>query len=84
MHVEHSTINISDDVVLDKMVDGTPSLFNYFWFGIFIASSLYSFFWDVYFDWGLGRLKHGFLGSRLMYPKKSNYYAVMVADLFLR
>jgi hypothetical protein len=35
-------------------------------------------------DWGLGRPAHGFLGTRLMYPKKFQYYGVMVADLFLR
>jgi len=31
------------------------NLFQVFWMGLFIASSLYSFFWDVYMDWGLGR-----------------------------
>ena len=31
------------------------SMFQIFWMCLFIASSLYSFFWDVYMDWGLGR-----------------------------
>ena len=35
-------------------------------------------------DWGLGRPDHGFLGARLMYPKRIHYYGVMCADLFLR
>mmetsp|Transcript_20257 Transcript_20257/g.45924 ORF Transcript_20257/g.45924 Transcript_20257/m.45924 type:complete len:144 (-) Transcript_20257:1146-1577(-) len=30
-------------------------IFQMFWFGLFILSSLYSFVWDVYMDWGLGR-----------------------------
>lgn len=63
---------------------GTSNLFDIFWFGLFVASSLYSYFWDVYMDWGLGRPNHAFLGSRLMYPKKSHYYTVMAIDLFLR
>jgi hypothetical protein len=59
-------------------------MFDVFWFCLFVSSSLYSYGWDVYFDWGLGRPKHGFLGSRLMYPKRIYYYYVMAADLFLR
>lgn len=35
-------------------------------------------------DWGLGRKEYGFLGPRLMFPKKSYYYIVMCADLVLR
>lgn len=31
------------------------NLFQIFWMFLFIASSLYSFCWDVYMDWGLGR-----------------------------
>ena len=83
-------------------------VFQLFWMGLFIASSLYSFCWDVYMDWGegqlrcqlfrsifylsypthihtspmlcasmvtgLGRREHGFLGTRLMFPKRSYYY----------
>lgn len=52
--------------------------------GLFITSSLYSFCWDVYMDWGLGRREYGFLGPRLMFPKKSQYYSVIAADLVLR
>lgn len=60
------------------------ALFQIFWLGLFILSSLYSFFWDVYMDWGLGRLDYGFLGPRLMFPKKIHYYMVICADLVLR
>jgi len=59
-------------------------LFQIFWFGLFVLSSLYSFFWDVYMDWGLGRQKHAFLGPRLMFPNIYYYYVVIFADLFLR
>lgn len=32
-------------------------VFQLFWMGLFIASSLYSFCWDVYMDWGEGQLR---------------------------
>jgi len=51
------------------------------WLTIFISSSLYSFTWDVYMDWGLGRPKHGYLGPSLMYPKRSTYFMVISLDL---
>lgn len=59
-------------------------VFEAFWTFAFVASSLYSFTWDVYMDWGLGRPKHSFLGPRLMYPKRSLYYATIGVDLVLR
>jgi len=60
------------------------NLFQQFWVCLFVASSLYSFTWDVYMDWGLGRPRYGFLGPRLMFPNKFYYYAVIAADLVLR
>jgi|UPI000581A97B hypothetical protein len=60
------------------------SVFQYFWTFTFVSSSLYSFFWDVYMDWGLGRRKHKFLGPRLMYPKRGMYYLIIAVDLVLR
>lgn len=59
-------------------------LFQAFWLGMFVISSLYSFCWDVYMDWGLGRRKYGFLGPQLIFPSKYVYYCVMAADLVLR
>ncbi len=93
-------------VVESSRQEGT--MFQTFWFGLFISSSLYSFSWDVYIgelivakrkpvekliyrwrdaesmysrfihriilDWGLGRRDYGYLGPRLMFPKKSYYY----------
>ena len=58
--------------------------YQFFWTFIFFASSLYSFTWDVYMDWGLGRKEYGYLGPRLMYPKKSVYYCTIAMDLVLR
>jgi hypothetical protein len=54
------------------------------WMLNFITSSLYSFWWDVYMDWGLGRLNFNMLGPRLMYPSHTSYYVVMALDLVLR
>lgn len=56
-------------------------LFQIFWMLIFLASSLYSFTWDVFMDWGLGRKKYGYLGPTLMYPKRKYYFAVIGIDL---
>lgn len=52
---------------------GLP-FYQIFWTILFVSSSLYSFTWDVYMDWGLGRPKYGFLASSLMYPRKYYYY----------
>jgi hypothetical protein len=54
------------------------------WTILFISSSLYSFAWDVYMDWGLGRKEYGFLGPQLMYPRKYYYYCTIAIDLVLR
>jgi xenotropic and polytropic retrovirus receptor 1 len=58
--------------------------FQLFWMALFVSSSLYSFFWDVFMDWGLGQLKYGFLSQRLMYPNRSYYYVVILLDIVLR
>jgi len=60
------------------------NLFQAFWLALFVSSSLYSFFWDVYMDWGLGRREYGYLGPRLMFPSRSHYYGVIFADFVLR
>jgi EXS family len=56
-------------------------LFQIFWVVVFVSSSLYSFTWDVFMDWGLGRREYGFLGPSLMYPRRYYYFAVMAIDL---
>jgi xenotropic and polytropic retrovirus receptor 1 len=54
------------------------------WTFLFISSSLYSFAWDVYMDWGLGKKEHGYLGPLLMYPRKYYYFCTIALDLVLR
>ncbi len=56
-------------------------LFQIFWVVVFVSSSLYSFTWDVFMDWGLGRREYGFLGPSLMYPRRYYYFAVIAIDL---
>mmetsp|Transcript_19151 Transcript_19151/g.41593 ORF Transcript_19151/g.41593 Transcript_19151/m.41593 type:complete len:856 (+) Transcript_19151:75-2642(+) len=63
---------------------GRESVYQIFWTFLFFASSIFSFSWDVYMDWGLGRKKYDFLGPRLMYPKKYVYYITIAMDLVLR
>ena len=65
----------------DAEVDGKFNLFQIFWLLLFLTSSLYSFTWDVYMDWGLGRREYQFLGPTLMYPRRWYYFAVIVLDL---
>jgi hypothetical protein len=57
------------------------NLFQIFWMVLFVSSSLYSFAWDVFMDWGLGRREYGFLGPTLMYPRRYYYFAVIAIDL---
>ena len=50
-----------------------------------IISQGYMLFWDIYVDWGLGRLgsKNFFLRDKIAYPKKW-YYFVIIVDAILR
>lgn len=54
------------------------------WIVLFVASTLYSYWWDVYMDWALGDRKHGFLRESLMYSARWYYYFVLVVGLLLR
>lgn len=54
------------------------------WISIFCISGLYSFCWDVFMDWSLGRPQYGFLSDKLMYPRRDLYYFAIVIDFFLR
>ena len=73
-----------DDMSEYRVVQAPMDLYQYFWIGLFICSSLFSFFWDVYMDWGLGRPKYKGLGPRLMFPNHMWYYGAIVLDMFLR
>jgi len=80
----HGDDDDDDDETTIVIGNYESNLFQLFWMGLFVSSSLYSFFWDVYMDWGLGRPDYGFLGPRLMFPKKKTYYMVICADLVMR
>lgn len=87
MHNMHDqqAVSLSDDYGESIVLSSRhANLFQMFWMGLFISSSMYSYIWDVYMDWGLGRRQYGFLGPRLMFPSKSYYFSVMAADLVLR
>jgi hypothetical protein len=58
--------------------------FQLFWITLFVVSTLYSTYWDICQDWGLGKAKFLFLNDRQMYPQKWYYYASMAGDLLLR
>ena len=51
-----------------------------------IISTLFSFTWDLFMDWGLGdrNSKNYLLRDRLMYPSKAFYYFAVFSNLFLR
>lgn len=58
----------------------------WWWFGLHVFASSYSYCWDIYMDWGLLRTKEpGRYGLRdkLNYPTWFYYYAI-VSDLILR
>eukprot|EP00586_Coscinodiscus_wailesii_P022591 CAMPEP_0172520016 /NCGR_PEP_ID=MMETSP1066-20121228/291753_1 /TAXON_ID=671091 /ORGANISM="Coscinodiscus wailesii, Strain CCMP2513" /LENGTH=854 /DNA_ID=CAMNT_0013302695 /DNA_START=63 /DNA_END=2627 /DNA_ORIENTATION=- len=84
-HLHASRVDMSDFENSGQMpLAPQHNMFQLFWMTMFVASSLYSFFWDLYVDWGLGRMSHAFLGPRLMFPRKIYYYGVIFADLILR
>lgn len=72
------------EVQLRRGNNNHESHYQFYWTFLFFASSSFSFTWDVYMDWGLGRREYGYLGPRLMYPKKSVYYITIAMDLVLR
>ena len=48
------SLNISEDGD-ELIIQHRADVFQVFWIFLFVASSIYSFCWDVYMDWGLGR-----------------------------
>jgi hypothetical protein len=49
---EHVTQQSGLDAFTDSVV---KDVFQFFWMSLFVISSLYSWLWDVYMDWGLGK-----------------------------
>jgi hypothetical protein len=59
------------------------------WIVFAALSASYSYFWDVYYDWGLWRNlnihgKHFLLRDELRYAPAAIYYVAMVLNAFLR
>eukprot|EP01117_Protostelium_nocturnum_P007705 TRINITY_DN2766_c0_g1_i2.p1 TRINITY_DN2766_c0_g1~~TRINITY_DN2766_c0_g1_i2.p1 ORF type:complete len:824 (-),score=249.76 TRINITY_DN2766_c0_g1_i2:620-3091(-) len=54
------------------------------WLFSVIVSSIYSNYWDVYRDWGLGDFKAKFLRKKLLYKRPAFYYFAIVSNLLLR
>jgi len=52
-------------------------------FGI-VVSTIYSSYWDIVRDWGLGDRQHGFLRKKLLYKDPWVYYVAIVVNIFLR
>ena len=55
-----------------------------YWIISLVISTLYSYLWDIFIDFGLGDMRYGGLRDQLMYSSKTVYYVCIVADLFLR
>jgi hypothetical protein len=54
------------------------------WILCMVLSTLYTYWWDVVMDWGLGSWKHGLLREERLYPSRLVYYGAMIIDLFMR
>lgn len=61
------------------------------WMYTVVINTIYSFLWDIYMDWGLGRPRSStgkrqwpFLRPTLVYQWASLYYIIMPMDLALR
>ena len=48
------SLNISEDGD-ELIIKHRADIFQVFWIFLFVASSIYSFCWDVYMDWGIER-----------------------------
>lgn len=59
--------------------------FRYLWFGLICFGALYSFIWDIVYEFGLLHNGNGYpLREKLCYPSKVFYYFVVTIDLLLR
>lgn len=61
----------------------TESTYKTLWVCSLCCNSLYAFYWDIKFDWGLGCYRYGGLREILLFPKYT-YYCAYIIDFFLR
>jgi xenotropic and polytropic retrovirus receptor 1 len=54
------------------------------WTSAYIISTLYTYSWDVFMDWSLGKTEYGGLRERRMFRHRSYYWLAIAADLVLR
>jgi hypothetical protein len=54
------------------------------WVMLFIIATMWSFMWDVFMGWGLGKRSHRMLREVLMLKKPWKYYGAIIADFFLK
>jgi xenotropic and polytropic retrovirus receptor 1 len=54
------------------------------WLLSYLGNTFYTFFWDVYMDWRLGRRVHNGLRERLMFRRREFYYWAIGLDFCLR
>jgi len=79
-------INPSEGFGMDKHEEYLQAL----WMYTVVINTVYSWLWDIYMDWGLGRPRFGgkpqwpFLRSTLLYQYPFIYYAIVPLDLALR
>eukprot|EP00040_Diaphanoeca_grandis_P003204 m.24219 g.24219 ORF g.24219 m.24219 type:complete len:413 (+) comp14504_c0_seq1:176-1414(+) len=79
-------INPANGFELDKHEEYLQAL----WMYTVVINTVYSWLWDVYMDWGLGRPRMGgkpqwpFLRSTLVYQYPLLYYLIVPFDLALR
>ena len=54
------------------------------WTVMFISSTLYTFYWDVRMDWGLGQRASGWLRPHLLLKHRFYYFGAIGVDFILR
>eukprot|EP00906_Rhabdomonas_costata_P026894 RCo038283 len=77
--------NIQSSVALG-MIPADPLTIQRLWLLSLIINSVYSYYWDVYNDWGLGSFfsTNLLLRDRMLFPRRWWYYAAIFSDLTLR
>lgn len=67
---------------------GVWSGYRLFWLGLIVITTLYTWVWDVWMDWGLVELSpgaaHPLLRKKRLYPRVSVYYWAIASDFIFR
>jgi len=81
--------SVMDHITRDKLHGEHEDLWTVYrtlWLMSIIVSSSYSYFWDIFMDWGLCKysLKHFLLRDTLMFERTWLYYIAMITNLLMR